>query len=178
MVQPGEDIAIIGVSGRYPNSDTLEEFWENIAGGKNCIIEIPEERWDFRSNYSPDRMEKGKINSKWGGFISGVDQFDPLFFHISHKEAELMDPQERIFLETSWHTFEDSGYTKEKLDSMKAGVFVGAMYGQYQLFGAEETARGNPIALSSFFSSIANRVSYFLISPARALHWIRCVHHR
>ena len=44
---------------------------------------------------------------------------------------------------------------------MKAGVFVGAMYGQYQLFGAEETARGNPIALSSFFSSIANRVSYF-----------------
>lgn len=44
---------------------------------------------------------------------------------------------------------------------MKAGVFVGAMYGQYQLFGAEETARGNPIALSSFYSSIANRVSYF-----------------
>ncbi|WP_439196879.1 SDR family NAD(P)-dependent oxidoreductase [Bacillus velezensis] len=171
MVQPGEDIAIIGVSGRYPNSDTLEEFWENIAGGKNCIIEIPEERWDFRSTYSPDRMEKGKINSKWGGFISGVDQFDPLFFHISHKEAELMDPQERIFLETSWHTFEDSGYTKEKLDGMKAGVFVGAMYGQYQLFGAEETARGNPIALSSFFSSIANRVSYFfnLSGPSIAL---------
>lgn len=159
------------MSGRYPNSDTLEEFWENIAGGKNCIIEIPEERWDFRSNYSPDRMEKGKINSKWGGFISGVDQFDPLFFHISHKEAELMDPQERIFLETSWHTFEDSGYTKEKLNGMKAGVFVGAMYGQYQLFGAEETARGNPIALSSFFSSIANRVSYFfnLSGPSIAL---------
>ena len=71
MVPPGEDIAIIGVSGRYPKSDTLEEFWENIAGGKNCIIEIPEERWDFRSTYSPDRMEKGKSTVS-GAVLSAV----------------------------------------------------------------------------------------------------------
>ncbi|CUB27899.1 Polyketide synthase PksL [Bacillus subtilis] len=156
-----EDIAIIGVSGRYPMADNIVEFWDCIIGGKNCITEIPKERWDFRSDYSPDRMDRGKINSKWGGFINRVDQFDPLFFHISHKEAEMMDPQERIFLETAWHTFEDSGYTRDRLDGMRTGVFVGAMYGQYQLFGAEETAKGNAVALSSFFSSIANRVSYF-----------------
>ncbi|MEK1831022.1 beta-ketoacyl synthase N-terminal-like domain-containing protein [Priestia megaterium] len=115
------------------------------------------------------KNKKDKTNTKWGGFIEDVDKFDPLFFNISPREAEIMDPQERLFLETVWHTLEDAGYPKSKLSRDKVGVFVGVMYGHYQLYGAEESLKGNVIALSSSHASIANRVSYFLTSRDLAL---------
>ncbi|HZG80909.1 MAG TPA: beta-ketoacyl synthase N-terminal-like domain-containing protein, partial [Brevibacillus sp.] len=107
------------------------------------------------------RDQKGKSYSKWGGFIRDVDKFDPLFFNISPREAKLLDPQERLFLQTAWETIEDGGYTRQQLDKQKVGVFVGVMYGQYQLLGAEELLKGNAIAPHSSYASIANRVSYF-----------------
>ena len=70
-----------------------------------------------------------------------VDKFDPLFFNISPREAEMIDPQERLFLETVWNTLEDAGYSRRMLSGQKIGVFVGVMYGQYQLFGVEESLR-------------------------------------
>lgn len=156
------DIAIVGLSGRYPMADNLDEFWTNLCEGKDCISEIPPERWDNNKLYNPDRNKKGSIYTKWGGFINDVDKFDPLFFNISPREAELMDPQERIFLETVWHTLEDASYTKSYLDKKKVGVFVGVMYAHYQLFGAEESMKGNLISLGGSYASIANRVSYLL----------------
>ncbi|WP_254635232.1 beta-ketoacyl synthase N-terminal-like domain-containing protein, partial [Paenibacillus sp. GbtcB18] len=95
----GMDIAVIGVAGRYPQARTLEEFWQNLKSGEDCITEIPQERWDHRLYYDEDKNKIGKTYSKWGGFIEGVDQFDPLFFHITPREAEIMDPQERLFLQ-------------------------------------------------------------------------------
>lgn len=157
-----QDIAIIGVSGRYPMADNIDAYWENLKAGKDCITEIPAERWDYIRYYHPERGKKGCIYSKWGGFIRDVDKFDPLFFNMSPREAELIDPQERLFIETVWHTFEDAGYTKKTIKGQRVGVFVGAMYGHYQLFGVEETLRGNVFATASFFSSIANRVSYLM----------------
>ncbi len=156
-----DDIAIIGMSGRFPMARTIDEFWENLKAGKDCISEIPSDRWDANRDYDPDKTKKGKVYSKWGGFIDDVDKFDPLFFNISPREAETMDPQERLFLETVWHTLEDAGYTKSQLDRAAVGVFVGVMYGQYQLYGAEESMKGNLLALSSSYASVANRVSYF-----------------
>ena len=156
------DIAIIGISGRFPQAENLDEFWENLKIGKDSISEIPNDRWDYHTDYDPDKNKKGKTYSKWGGFITDIDKFDPLFFNISPKEAELLDPQERLFLETAWQTVEDSGYTVEKLSDKKIGVFVGAMYGEYQLYGAQESIKGHITALSSSHASIANRVSYYL----------------
>ncbi len=155
-----QEIAIIGVSGRYPLADSLDEFWENLKSGKDCITEIPKDRWEYGKYYSKDRNVPGKVHSKWGGFINDVDKFDPMFFNISPREAELLDPQERLFLETVWHAVEDSGYTRAGLSKDKVGVFVGVMYGHYQLFAADEhyTAAGIP---ASSFASVANRVSYF-----------------
>jgi acyl transferase domain-containing protein/NAD(P)-dependent dehydrogenase (short-subunit alcohol dehydrogenase family) len=153
-------IAIVGVSGRYPMADTVDEFWENLKNGRDCITEIPSDRWDYRPLFDADKEAEGKVYSKWGGFVNDVDKFDPLFFNISPREAEVMDPQERLFLETVWHTLEDAGYTRRRIRTDKVGVFVGAMYGHYQLFGAEESLRGNVVALNSSFASIANRVSY------------------
>ncbi|QKH04694.1 SDR family NAD(P)-dependent oxidoreductase (plasmid) [Bacillus cereus] len=159
-LQKEEEIAIIGLSGRYPMANNLEELWNNFKTGRDCISEIPKDRWDFRRDFDPDKNKEGKTYGKWGGFLNDIDKFDPLFFNISPKEAELLDPQERIFLETVWHAMEDGGYTKERLSQSIVGVYVGVMYGHYQMFGAEESLRGNPVALSSSFASIANRVSY------------------
>ncbi|MGG1948340.1 SDR family NAD(P)-dependent oxidoreductase [Trinickia sp. NRRL B-1857] len=162
------DIAIIGMSGRYPEARNLDAFWSNLKAGKDCIREIPAERWDHGLYFDADKESSGKSYSKWGGFIEGVDEFDPLFFNISPREAELMDPQERLFLQCVYETLEDAGYTRERLGRYQAlgldgnvGVFVGAMYEEYQLYGAQEQARGRGLAISGNASSIANRVSYF-----------------
>jgi amino acid adenylation domain-containing protein len=161
-------IAIIGVAGRYPGARTLGEFWENLAAGRDGVTEIPLSRWDHSRFYHPERGRPGKTNSKWGGFIEDYDRFDPLFFNISPREAEYIDPQERLFLEVAWETIEDAGYTRSTLAPAappvgggNVGVFVGVMYAEYQLYGAERTASGDPLAVSSSPASIANRVSYF-----------------
>ncbi|MGD6960812.1 SDR family NAD(P)-dependent oxidoreductase [Fictibacillus phosphorivorans] len=155
-----DEIAIIGVSGRYPKAGNLEEFWNNLKEGKDCITEVPLERWDNQVYFNPEKSKKGKSYIKWGGFMDDVDKFDPLFFNISAREAKLMDPQERLFLETVWHTIEDAGYTKETLADSKVGVFVGVMYGQYQLFGVQDMEAETDIP-NSVFASVANRVSYY-----------------
>ncbi|MBL8148768.1 MAG: SDR family NAD(P)-dependent oxidoreductase, partial [Blastocatellia bacterium] len=163
-----KDIAIIGISGRYPKAGNLEEFWENLRQGRDCITEIPKERWDHSLYFDEDKNKFGKTYSKWGGFVDDVDKFDAMFFNISPREAEYMDPQERLFMEAVYEAIEDAGYTRENLASRKeaglsgnVGVFAGMMYEEYQLYGAQETLLGRPIALSGSPASIANRVSYF-----------------
>lgn len=155
------DIAIIGMSGKYPLADDLDMFWENLKSGKDCIREIPRDRWNANEFFDANKDHVGTSYSKWGGFIDDVDKFDPLFFNISPGDAELMDPQERLFLETSWNTIEDAGYSRESLAGRNIGVFVGVMYGSYQLFGIEEAVKGNFVPINSIYSSIPNRVSYF-----------------
>lgn len=163
-----QDIAIIGIHGRYPQARNLKEFWENLCQGKDCITEIPEERWSIQQYFTENKDDIGKTYGKWGGFIRGVDEFDPLFFNISPREAILMDPQERLFLQSAWSAVEDAGYAQEQLKGKKVGVYVGVMYGEYQLF-AQGQSHYTPV--NSVFSSIANRVSYFfdVHGPSMAL---------
>jgi polyketide synthase PksL len=156
-----KEIAIVGLAGRYPQAANLREFWSNLQNGRDCITEIPSERWDNTLYFDPDRSKLGKTYSKWGGFIADVDKFDPLFFNITPKEAELIDPQERLFLETVWETIEDAGYSKDSLYGKRVGVFVGVMWGQYELFGVESILSGGTAIPISSHASIANRVSYF-----------------
>jgi acyl transferase domain-containing protein/long-subunit acyl-CoA synthetase (AMP-forming)/ubiquinone/menaquinone biosynthesis C-methylase UbiE len=142
-----QDIAIIGLSGRYPGANDITEFWNNLKEGKNCITEIPSERWNWKEYFDEQKGKKGSIYSKWGGFIKDIDKFDPLFFQISPAEAENMDPQERLFLEVAYASIEDAGYTPGNLcKSRQIGVFVGVMNGNYPIH--------------SNLWSIANRLSY------------------
>jgi polyketide synthase PksN len=142
-----EDIAIIGLSGRYPGAKNIKEFQANLKAGKNCITEIPKDRWDWKKYFDENKGKDGKIYTKWGGFIEDIDKFDPLFFRISPREAEEMDPQERLFLEVAYACIEDAGYTPGNLsDNNKVGVFVGVMNGNY--------------ATGYSYWSIANRISY------------------
>ena len=159
--QTRSDVAIIGASGRYPMADNLSEFWQNLVAGKNCVTEIPAQRWNYHDYFSEDKNALGSIHSKWGGFVNDVDKFDPLFFNMSPMEAELIDPQERLFLQTAWNTIEDAAYTQAQLAGKKIGVYVGVMYGEYQLFGSSERAKGQPLIPGAPYASIANRVSYF-----------------
>ena len=159
-LENASDIAIIGVAGRYPGADTLDQFWDNLRAGRDSITEIPRDRWDHTPYFSSDKG-KGKTRSKWGGFLTDVDAFDAPFFGMLPKDAELADPQERLFLETSYHAIESAGHRPETL-GQRVGVFVGVMYEEYQLLGVEQTLAGTPTALSGSPASIANRVSYAL----------------
>ncbi|WP_428243751.1 SDR family NAD(P)-dependent oxidoreductase [Gynuella sp.] len=166
--EQGHDIAVIGLSGRYPQAADLDTLWKNLREGKDCVTEIPAERWDWREYFSEDRKQLGTSYSKWGGFIDEVDCFDPLFFNISPREAEIMDPQERLFLELSWMALEDAGYTRSTIASTAypgmerhIGVYVGVMSQEYSYLAVESSLSGYRFGLASGTSSIAARVSYF-----------------
>ncbi|MEJ2415523.1 MAG: SDR family NAD(P)-dependent oxidoreductase [Exilibacterium sp.] len=152
-------VAIVGVAGRYPGARNPEEFWENILQGKCLFTGPPAERWWLQE---PD-IESG---STWGGYIDKVDCFDSLFFGISPREAQAMDPQERLMLEVAWETLEDGGYTPARLNRCVArnngagvGVFIGTMYGHYQLLAAAHWVRGKMVSALSAYYAVANTIS-------------------
>ncbi|GHI34974.1 beta-ketoacyl synthase N-terminal-like domain-containing protein [Streptomyces daghestanicus] len=166
----GDDgaVAVIGIAGRFPQADGLEEFWRNLLDGRDCVTEIPADRWPLEGFFRPERDRPNTSYAKWGGFLDGIDRFDAPLFNISAREAGTVDPQARLFLESCWAAMEDAGYTPSALapddDPRRprdVGVYVGAMYSEYQVHEGEERLRGNPVHANSAFWCIANRVSYF-----------------
>ncbi|MEJ2125063.1 MAG: polyketide synthase, partial [Alphaproteobacteria bacterium] len=110
-----EDIDIIGLAGRYPQARYKAAYWENLCEGRDCITKVPPKRWDHSRYYNPDKSRADTTYLNWGGFIDGVDEFDPLFFNISPRDAELTDPQERLFLQCAYAALEDAGYAGKAL---------------------------------------------------------------
>ncbi|MGE0418218.1 MAG: L-histidine N(alpha)-methyltransferase, partial [Acetobacteraceae bacterium] len=165
-----EPIAIIGFHGRYPGGADADAFWRLLHAGETAITDVPAERWPAGSlapGFFDPAGGEGTSYTKWAGFIPDVDRFDPLFFAISPLDAEVMDPQERLFLETAWATLEQAGYTPRRLRDVSAtdhggdvGVFVGAMNVPYQWVAAEAWGAGHASAASTNYWSIANRVSF------------------
>lgn len=162
-----EGIAVIGMAGRYPGARNLREFWENLKEGKNCVGEVPLSRWDWK-RFEGMQSPSGKNISRWGGFIEDHDRFDAHFFRISPREAEILDPQERLFLEVCWEAIEEAGYTPATLAPPRGrsrkrpvGVFAGVMHKDYTLIQAEAVNRGQAFPLTLNYASIPNRVSYF-----------------
>ncbi|MCP3942315.1 MAG: type I polyketide synthase, partial [Desulfobacteraceae bacterium] len=155
-----EPIAIIGMSGRFPDADNLNKFWENLAEGKNSVREVPEGRWNADKYFDPNPGAGNKTYCKWGGFLDNTDKFDPLFFNISPAEAEHMDPQQRLFLEEAWKALEDAGYSPDTLSGRKCGVFVGVGTGDYQQTSGKNI---NAHLLMGMATSILSaRISYIL----------------
>ena len=105
-------------------------------------------------------MSFGKISS---GFLRREDEFDPLFFNLSPKEAAMMDPQQRLFLEEAWLALEDAGYPAAKLDETRCGVFAGAGAGDYWQKIANEAVPLNAYTSTGNTASIlAARIAFFL----------------
>ncbi|MFP2931578.1 SDR family NAD(P)-dependent oxidoreductase, partial [Pyxidicoccus sp. 3LG] len=162
------DIAVVGLSGRYPGASDLDEFWRNLEAGRDSVTEVPPERWPAGAYPT-----EGQPLCRFGGFLGEVDRFDPLFFRIPPGTAAYLDPQERLFLETAYAAVENAGYKPEDFTAPRnrVGVFVGVMWGDYRLIGADAARQGAPVATSSLFSSTANRVSYFFdfVGPSMAI---------
>jgi polyketide synthase PksN len=157
------------MAGHYPQADTLQEFWENLCSGRDCVGEIPWERWRVgRDFYEPDRQQalaNKRSYSKWGAFLERFADFDPLFFNMSPREAMTTDPQERLFLQTCWESLEDAGYTRARLSERhgnRVGVFAGVTKTGFELHAADLWRRGDLRSPFTCFGSIANRVSYSL----------------
>jgi len=121
-----EPLAIIGLGCRFPGGgDDPRAYWELLRGKTDAVTEVPRDRWDLDRFYDPDPEAPGKIYSRYGAFLAGVDQFDPQFFGIAPREAVGLDPQHRLLLEVSWEALEHAGCVPATLAGVRAGVFVG-----------------------------------------------------
>jgi acyl transferase domain-containing protein/acyl carrier protein len=162
-----EAIAIVGMSGKYPEADDLPQYWDNLSAGRNSVKEIPPSRWNTGNYYNP-HPQKGKIYAKWLGMLEDFADFDPLFFHISPTEAEWMDPQHRLFLQEGYKAFEDAGYSPQRLDGMKCGLYLGIMSSEY---GALCRERGKA-DMSSGFGFAHTTGSSYAIAAARLAYYL------
>lgn len=156
-----DGIAVIGIAARFPGAEDYHQFWENLKDVTCSIREVPEQRWNADRYYSPVSEDTNKSVSKWGGFIDGVDLFDPMFFGISPREARVMDPQQRIALELAWACIEDAGYSHDALRGSRTGVYLGVMNFDYRERLTEAIgAIAGHTSTGAYTALIPNRISY------------------
>ncbi|MDL2075858.1 SDR family NAD(P)-dependent oxidoreductase [Streptomyces sp. GXMU-J15] len=127
----GPAIAVIGMACKFPGADDLTAFWERLSAGHDSIVEVPPSRFDIDEVYDPRPGTPGKLISRYGGFLDGIDAFDADFFGIAPREAQHMDPQQRLLLETAAAATEDAGLTRAQLAAGITGVFIGSMGRNY-----------------------------------------------
>ena len=158
-------IAIVGMGCRFPGGvNDAESFWDLLIEGRDAITTVPGWRYDVEKLYDPDPHAKGKVATKWGGFVESPEMFDPGFFGIAPVEAVGMDPQQRMLLEVSWEALEDAGIVPATLNGSKTGVYVGMCNGDYAQLGLNRPAE----ELDAYFAQgashavAAGRISYFL----------------
>ncbi|MEU6129214.1 beta-ketoacyl synthase N-terminal-like domain-containing protein [Saccharopolyspora sp. NPDC047091] len=132
QAQPADDpIAVVGVACRYPGDvDTPERLWDLVAGERCAVGDFPADRGWPADLYDPVPGRPGKSNTERGGFID-IKGFDAEFFGIEPDEARMMDPQQRLMLEASWHAFEHAGIDPTSLRRSSTGAYVGVMYNDY-----------------------------------------------
>ena len=122
-------VAIIGMAGRFPGAVDVREFWENLKAGKEGITRFSVDELEVH-----DRKRLMSLDNYVAAraIVSDVDKFDAGFFGIMPKEADLIDPQQRLFLECCWHAFDDAGYDPLTCAAV-VGVYAGASYNSYFL---------------------------------------------
>jgi len=158
-----KDIAVIGMAGVFPQCLDLTTFWQQLMLQKDLITEIPKERWKWEEYYGNPHLEKNKTKIKWGGFVREIDVFDAQFFNISPAEAQLMDPQQRMLLQTVWNAIADAGYCSTAFKNTNAGIFVGASMSDYST-----VIKQSGVALDGHYATgwahtmLANRISFLL----------------
>jgi acyl transferase domain-containing protein/NADPH:quinone reductase-like Zn-dependent oxidoreductase/SAM-dependent methyltransferase/acyl carrier protein len=159
-----EAIAIIGIGCRFPGGvNDTESLWKLLVEGREAVCEVPPDRWNLERFYDPEPGVAGKSIARRGGFIDGLDLFDPQFFGISPREAPYVDPQHRLLLETAWEAMEDAGLILDLERGTDLAVFVGISHNDYQVIqGTPWDSCGiSPHSPTGTAHSIAaNRISY------------------
>ena len=147
----GQDIAIIGIGIHLPEIDGPDQFWDMLVNGQTTIREIPSSRKLLDPTGYRDK------NYLRYGYLEGIDEFDPQFFGISPKLAKSMDPNQRIMLETAYHTLEDAGYTREELHNRPVGVFMAGIIPTYY---QHLNLKIDELMSSNLPANLAGRLSY------------------
>ena len=159
-----EPIAVVGLGCRFPGADSPEEFARLLDNGVDAISEVPADRWDIDAYFDPDPDVAGTMNTRYGGFVRGIDEFDPAHFGISPREATGMDPQQRLFLEVAWEALEHAGIAPDTLAGTQTGVFLGMATIDY----VSQVMQGGEGSLDLYSSSggshavASGRLSYIL----------------
>lgn len=147
-----KDIAVVGMSVRVAGARTLDQFWDLLISGKDMISEIPRERWDWRDYPGV---------SKYGSFIEGIEEFDPLFFGISPAEATYMAPEQRLLMQYAWECLEHAGCCGEDIKGSDTALFVGCGPSSYSYFLDKLPVEA--YSATGFVPSVGpNRISYML----------------
>ncbi|MFV2127294.1 SDR family NAD(P)-dependent oxidoreductase [Micromonospora sp. LOL_013] len=160
----GEPIAIIGMAGRFPGADSIDEFWQLLVDGRDGVGPVPPQRWNGAALHDSDPMRTGTITTDQGGFLSDVDRFDAGFFGIPAREAQSLDPQHRLLLECAWHALEDADVDPTGLAGGRTGVYIGISNSDY----ARLLQRGGLDQLDAYFgtgtslNAAAGRIAYLL----------------
>jgi acyl transferase domain-containing protein len=159
-----EPIAIVGLACRFPGGcETPEEFWKLLVDGRDGISDVPADRWDNAQFYDADASTPGTIATRFGGFVADVFDFDPAVFGIGKREAAVMDPQQRILLETAWQAMERAGYCRETLSQTRTGVYVGAFASDFaRRFLDDDTRIDGYSGTGTALSPLAGRLSHLL----------------
>ncbi|NTY59843.1 polyketide synthase Pks13 [Mycolicibacterium sphagni] len=157
-----EDIAIVGVSTRFPGDmNTPDEMWAALLEGRSGISDLPEGRWsEFLAE--PRIAERVAKAATRGGYLTDIKGFDAEFFALSKMEADNMDPQQRMALELTWEALENARIPASSLRGTNVAVYIGSSNNDYQFLAVADPTTAHPYAITGTTSSIiANRVSYF-----------------
>ncbi len=168
------DIAIIGMSAKLPHARTLKQFWENLEQGLDCIGPLPENRLrDIEDYMHRLRLDRNSAKLLECAYLDEISSFDYSFFRLSPKEASLMNPNQRLFLQTAWQTIEDAGYGGEALRGSRTGVFLGYnadSFHDYKRMIEALDPQSLGLAIPGNLSSmIASRIAYLLDFKGPAL---------
>jgi acyl transferase domain-containing protein/NADPH:quinone reductase-like Zn-dependent oxidoreductase/NAD(P)-dependent dehydrogenase (short-subunit alcohol dehydrogenase family)/acyl carrier protein len=161
------DIAIVGIGCRYPGAaNTPRQLWEMLSAGRDGFSTIPESRWSTSRHVDTDPKTPARMFTEEAAFLDDkfIFEFDASFFGYSTREADAVDPQQRLLHEVSWECLEDAGIPASDLRGKKVGVYVGAFTADNLLLRnwPENLAIGNQAAAySSPFTMLSNRLSYF-----------------
>ncbi|KAL8651541.1 MAG: hypothetical protein Q9210_003192, partial [Variospora velana] len=155
-VDAATHIAVVGMACRFPEADTLEQFWQMIASGKNAVGPIPRER------FNPQELHRDPKGPFWGNFLRDPDAFDHRFFSISGREAKSMDPQQRLLLQVVYEAMESSGYygLRQGTKPNNIGCYVGVGSVDYEDNVCSENATAFS-ALGTLRAFISGRVSHY-----------------
>jgi amino acid adenylation domain-containing protein len=159
-----EVVAVIGMSGRFPGAGDVEEFWGNLRDGVESISHFSEEELRAAGVSQEVLSSTGYVKAK--GVLDDVEGFDAAFFGINPNEAEVMDPQHRLFLECAWHALEDAGYDPAGCPG-RVGVYAGQSMNTYafNLFSNYDLIRsrgGLQVLIGNDKDFLSTRVSYKL----------------
>jgi len=159
-----EPIAVIGLGCRFPGDiSSPDELWQFLSDGRSAVTEVPADRWAPFSGGSPDSAAALAETTRWGSFLTELDEFDAEFFEISPREAAKMDPQQRMLLEVAWEALENAGIPPTSLRRTHTGVFAGACSAEYAYLASSDLADVDAWTnTGGALSIIANRLSYFL----------------